>query len=107
MKDKYTNITICIECGNITERRCCNKDLILYESKHTNFVDSIIPLYKEMNHVQTVQRLCRAMYINSNKCINVDRYNIFNQIYNIMVTWIIFFIVMGAMAAFIKWGLTE
>jgi len=54
MKDKYTNITICIECGNITERRCCNKDLILYESKHTNFVDSIIPLYKEMNRVQTV-----------------------------------------------------
>jgi len=54
MKDKYTNITICIECGNITDRRCCNKNLILYESTHKDFIDSIIPLYKEMNNVQTV-----------------------------------------------------
>lgn len=41
---KYTNIAICPECGTITERRCCNKDLILYESKHKSFIDSIIPL---------------------------------------------------------------
>jgi len=41
---KYTNIALCPECGKITERRCCNKDLILYESKHQSFIDSIIPL---------------------------------------------------------------
>jgi len=46
---KYTNITLCPECGSITERRCCNKNLILYESKHIDFIDSLIPLIKEMN----------------------------------------------------------
>ena len=49
MKDKYTNITLCPECGSITERRCCDKDLILYESKHISFIDSLIPLIKEMD----------------------------------------------------------
>ena len=55
---KYNNITLCPDCGNITERRCCNKDLILYESKHIDFVDSLIPLIKEMNrcsdHLKTI-----------------------------------------------------
>jgi len=46
---KYTNIALCPSCGNITEKRCCDKDLILYESKHTDFIDSLIPLIKEMN----------------------------------------------------------
>ena len=29
----YTNIAICPDCGDITEERCCDKDLILYESQ--------------------------------------------------------------------------
>jgi hypothetical protein len=45
----YTNIALCPNCGDITETRCCDKDLILYESQHETFIDSIIPLYKEMN----------------------------------------------------------
>jgi ATP-dependent helicase YprA (DUF1998 family) len=45
----YTNIALCPKCGDITERRCCNEDLILYESSNISFIDSIIPLYKEMN----------------------------------------------------------
>ena len=48
----YTNITLCPQCGDITDKRCCNKDLILYESKHIDFIDSIVPLIKEMNNVQ-------------------------------------------------------
>ena len=46
---KYTNIVLCTKCGDITEEKCCNADLILYRSKHLNFIDSIIPLYREMN----------------------------------------------------------
>lgn len=45
----YTNITLCPQCGNITDDKCCNEDLILYESQHETFIDSIIPLIKEMS----------------------------------------------------------
>lgn len=45
----YTNIAICPDCGDITEERCCDKDLILYESQHESFLESIIPLIKEMD----------------------------------------------------------
>jgi hypothetical protein len=48
-KVSYTNIALCPNCGDITEERCCDKDLILYESQHETFIDSIVPLYKEMN----------------------------------------------------------
>ena len=44
----YTNITLCPQCGDITNDKCCNEDLILYESQHETFIDSIIPLIKEM-----------------------------------------------------------
>ena len=46
----YTNITLCPQCGNITDDKCCDEDLILYESQHETFIDSIIPLIKEMNN---------------------------------------------------------
>jgi len=45
----YTNIAICPDCGDITEEPCCDKDLILYESQHESFLESIIPLIKEMD----------------------------------------------------------
>ena len=54
---KYTNIALCPDCGHITERRCCDKDLILYESKHTDFIDSLIPLIKEMNRCSDRSRI--------------------------------------------------
>ena len=44
----YTNITVCIECGDITDDKCCDADLILYESEHESFIESIIPLMKEI-----------------------------------------------------------
>ena len=53
---RYTNITLCPKCGDITERRCCNKDLIMYESKHIDFVDSLIPIIKEMNRCSDQSR---------------------------------------------------
>ena len=46
----YTNITLCPQCGDITDDKCCNEDLILYESKHETFIDSIIPIYKELDN---------------------------------------------------------
>ena len=48
---KYQSITLCTKCGDITDEKCCDADLILYRSNHTTFIDSIIPLYKEMNRV--------------------------------------------------------
>ena len=48
----YSNITLCPKCGDITEQRCCGENLILYESPNINFLESIIPLYEEMNNVQ-------------------------------------------------------
>ncbi len=53
---KYTNIALCPKCGNVTERRCCNEDLILYESTHIDFIDSLIPLIKEMNRCSDQSR---------------------------------------------------
>ena len=47
----YTNITLCARCGDITEDKCCGEGLILYESPNVDFLESIIPLYKEMNNV--------------------------------------------------------
>ena len=47
----YTNIAICPDCGDITDEPCCDKDLILYESQHETFIESIIPLIKEMKNV--------------------------------------------------------
>jgi hypothetical protein len=46
---KYTNIALCPKCGDITDDKCCNANLILYESRHHDFIDSLIPLIKEMN----------------------------------------------------------
>ena len=46
----YTNITLCPQCGDITDDKCCNEDLILYESQHETFIESIIPLIKEMSN---------------------------------------------------------
>lgn len=55
---KYTTITVCTKCQNITNERCCSVDLVLYQSTHKDFIDSIIPLYKEMNrcsdHLETI-----------------------------------------------------
>ena len=48
---KYTNIAICPDCGDITDEPCCDKDLILYESQHETFIQSLIPLIEEMNNV--------------------------------------------------------
>ena len=46
----YTNIALCHKCGDITDDKCCNEDLILYESQHETFIDSIIPIYKELDN---------------------------------------------------------
>ena len=51
---KYTTITICTKCQNITNEKCCDANLVLYTSTHKDFIDSIIPLYKEMNRVSTI-----------------------------------------------------
>ncbi len=45
----YTNIALCPKCGHITEDKCCEEDLILYESKHDTFIESIIPLIEHIN----------------------------------------------------------
>ena len=54
---KYTNITLCLKCGLMTERKShinpkdntmCKSDLMLYESSHIDFIDSITPLIKEI-----------------------------------------------------------
>ena len=103
----YTNIALCPQCGDITDDKCCDKDLILYESQNESFIESIIPLIKGIDNVQTNQRLFRARYVNIIKHTNVARYNILCKEYNCMVAWITFFIVIGVMIAFIKWGLEE
>ena len=41
---KYTNIALCPKCGHITDDKCCDKDLILYESQHESFIESLMPL---------------------------------------------------------------
>ena len=40
----YTNIALCPKCGHITDDKCCDEDLILYESKHESFIESLVPL---------------------------------------------------------------
>ena len=47
-KTMYTNIAICPACGDVTDEKCCYQDLILYESKHEDFVESVIPLFREV-----------------------------------------------------------
>ena len=41
---KYTSIALCPKCGNKTDDICCGVGLIVKESKHKDFLDSLIPL---------------------------------------------------------------
>ena len=77
----YSNITLCPKCGDITEQRCCGENLILYESPNINFLESIIPLYEEMNNVQATQRLLRTVNAYYYQLCNAIVSGISNQIY--------------------------